>query len=85
MRESYFHRQQIRQLNFFRLMHESDLACFESTRINRICFAILCQLVKTTGKLRGIANVGVEKMVAIFLHILAHDVKNRVICRHFPC
>lgn len=80
---SSFQRHRIRQLNIFRLIHESDLACFETTRMNRRCFTILCHMLKTTGKLRGTTNVEVEEMVAIFLHILAHDVKNRVVRRNF--
>lgn len=38
-------------------------------------------MLKTIGKLRGTTNVEVGEMTLIFLHILAHDVKNKVIRR----
>lgn len=75
-------RHQIRQLNFFRLIHEDDLACWESTRMDRRGFAILCTMLRTTGGLSVTQYVDVEEMIAIVLHILAHGVKNKVIWRH---
>ncbi|XP_038880502.1 uncharacterized protein LOC120072165 [Benincasa hispida] len=51
--------------------------------MDRRCFAILCTLLRTTGGLVGTEVVDVEEMVAMFLHILAHDVKNRVVRRQF--
>ncbi|XP_050939303.1 uncharacterized protein LOC103495048 [Cucumis melo] len=47
------------------------------------CFAILCHLLRTIAELTSTEVVDVEEMVAMFLHILAHDVKNRVIQREF--
>ncbi|KAM6588896.1 hypothetical protein CsatA_011501 [Cannabis sativa] len=76
-------RHQIRQLNYYRMIYESDLACIESTRMDRRTFFILCHHLKTTGGLKGSKNVDVEEMVAIFLHIIAHDVKNRIVRRQF--
>lgn len=81
--ESSHTRHQIRQLAFFRLVHESDLCCRESTRMDRRCFTILCTLLKSIGGLSGTEVVDVEEMVALFLHVIAHDVKNRVMSRHF--
>ena len=40
-------------------------------------------MVRVVGRLEPTRNMGVEEMVAIFLHILAHDIKNRVIKRQF--
>ncbi|KAL4011415.1 hypothetical protein IC575_028473 [Cucumis melo] len=65
------------------MIHASDLVCRQSTRMNRRCFAILCHLLRTIGGLTSTEVVDVEEMVAMFLHILAHDVKNRVIQREF--
>ena len=76
-------RHQIRQLNFFRLIHESDIVCRESTRMDQRCFTILCTMLRTRGGLETTQYVDVEEMVAIFFHIVAHDVKNRVARRHF--
>ncbi|KAA0048373.1 putative nuclease HARBI1 [Cucumis melo var. makuwa] len=51
--------------------------------MDRRCFVILCHLLRTIGGLTLTEVVDVEEMVAMFLHILAHDVKNRVIQREF--
>ncbi|KAA0063960.1 retrotransposon protein [Cucumis melo var. makuwa] len=76
-------RHRIRQLAYFRMIHESDLVCHERTRMERRTFAILCHLLQTIFDLSSTEIVDVEKMVAMFLHVLAHDVKNRVIQREF--
>ena len=46
-------------------------------------FYSLCDLLSSVGRLRCDGSMSVEEAVAIFLHILAHDVKNRVIKRQF--
>ncbi|KAL4026603.1 hypothetical protein IC575_015039 [Cucumis melo] len=79
----YETRHRIRQLAYFRMIHGSDLVCRQSTRMDRRCFAILCHLLRTIAGLTSTEVVDVEEMVAMFLHILAHDVKNRVIQREF--
>uniref|UniRef100_A0A9I9ELA4 DUF8040 domain-containing protein n=1 Tax=Cucumis melo TaxID=3656 RepID=A0A9I9ELA4_CUCME len=40
-------------------------------------------MLKTRGALEATQYVDVEEMVAILLHIVVHDVKNRVARRHF--
>ncbi|TYK08389.1 putative nuclease HARBI1 [Cucumis melo var. makuwa] len=51
--------------------------------MDRRCFAILCHLLRTSAGLVGTEVIDVEEMVAMFLHILAHDVKNRMIQKEF--
>uniref|UniRef100_A0A9I9E3C9 DUF8040 domain-containing protein n=1 Tax=Cucumis melo TaxID=3656 RepID=A0A9I9E3C9_CUCME len=76
-------RHRIRELAYFRMIHESDLVCRQSTRMDRRTFAILCHLLRNVAGLSSTEIVDVEEMVAMFLHIFAHDVKNRVIQREF--
>ncbi|KAL0553897.1 hypothetical protein IC582_007801 [Cucumis melo] len=76
-------RHMIRRLAYFHMIHVSDLVCCWSMRMDRRCFAILCHLLRTIGELTSTEVVDVEEMVVMFLHILAHDVKNRVIQRVF--
>ncbi|XP_061361204.1 protein ALP1-like isoform X1 [Gastrolobium bilobum] len=76
-------RARVREVNFLRIVPISDTACIENTRMDRRSFHKLCELVKTVGQLEPTPHMGVEEMVAIFLHILAHDVKNRIIKRQF--
>uniref|UniRef100_A0A9I9EKC7 DUF8040 domain-containing protein n=1 Tax=Cucumis melo TaxID=3656 RepID=A0A9I9EKC7_CUCME len=64
----YNTRHRIRQLPNFRMIHKSDLVCRQNT---------------TVVGLSSTKIVDVEEMVAMFLHVLAHDVKNRIIQREF--
>ncbi|KAA0063759.1 retrotransposon protein [Cucumis melo var. makuwa] len=43
-----------------------------ATHMNRLTFAILCHLLKTVASLSSIEIVNVEKMVVMFLHVLAY-------------
>ncbi|KAL0555913.1 hypothetical protein IC582_004415 [Cucumis melo] len=79
----YDTRHRIRQLAYFRMIHEYDIVCRESTRMDRRTFAILCHLLRTVSGLSSTEIVDIEEIVAMFLHVLAHDVKNRVIQREF--
>ncbi|KAL0539285.1 hypothetical protein IC582_023481 [Cucumis melo] len=47
--------------------------------MDRRTFAILCHLLRNVAGLSSTEIVDVEEMVAMLLHVLAHDVKNRVI------
>ncbi|XLR24809.1 hypothetical protein S83_052709, partial [Arachis hypogaea] len=60
-----------------------DETCIENTRMDRCAFHALCNMLKRVGRLEPSRNMGVEEMVAMFLRIIAHDVKIRVIKRQF--
>ncbi|KAI5336060.1 hypothetical protein L3X38_026194 [Prunus dulcis] len=51
--------------------------------MDRQSFHKLCQILVTKGELRSTRNMSTEEMVAIFLNILAHHHKNRVIKFNF--
>ncbi|TYK05448.1 retrotransposon protein [Cucumis melo var. makuwa] len=51
--------------------------------MDRRCFAILHHLLRIIAGLTSTEVIDVKEMVAMFLHIVAHDVKNRVIQRKF--
>ncbi|KAA0063861.1 retrotransposon protein [Cucumis melo var. makuwa] len=61
--------------------HMGTQFCFRiySTRMDKRTFAILCHLLRNVAGLSSTEIVDVEEMVAMFLHVLAHDVKNRII------
>ena len=48
-----------------------------------MCFTKLWCMLKTLGGLKPSRNMEIDEQVAIFLHILAHNVKNRVIICQF--
>ena len=73
------HREFLRAENLNQLIYGSDIACMEQLRMDRHTFTTLCSMLRTIGKLKDSNYVDVEEMVALFLHILAHHVKNRVI------
>ncbi|XLR04434.1 hypothetical protein S83_070632, partial [Arachis hypogaea] len=60
-----------------------DETCIENTRMDRRTFHALCNMLKEVERLEPSRNMGVEEMVAMFLHIIAYDVKIRVIKRQF--
>ncbi|RYR42538.1 hypothetical protein Ahy_A08g039008 [Arachis hypogaea] len=60
-----------------------DETCIENTRMDRCAFHALCNMLKRVGRLEPSRNMDVEEMIAMFLHIIAHDVKIRVINRQF--
>ncbi|TYK02915.1 putative nuclease HARBI1 [Cucumis melo var. makuwa] len=53
--------------------------------MDRRCFAILCHLliIRTSSGSTSTKIVNVEKMIAMFLYVLAYDVKNREIQQEF--
>lgn len=69
--------------HLYELIYESDVICIDQLRMDRVTFHKLCQILITKGQLRGTRNMSVEEMVAMFLIILAHHHKNRVIKFHF--
>ncbi|XLS58294.1 hypothetical protein HN51_008049, partial [Arachis hypogaea] len=73
----------IRDVSVDRIIYFSDLACIENTRMDRCAFHALCNMLKRVERLEPSRNMCVEEMVAMFLHIIAHDVKIRVIKRQF--
>ncbi|KAL7250679.1 hypothetical protein ACSBR1_012659 [Camellia fascicularis] len=60
-----------------RLVRESDITCIEQLRMDRRCFMTLCHMVRTIGGLGHSKHVTLEKKMALFLYVLAHDLKIR--------
>ncbi|XP_073017206.1 uncharacterized protein [Primulina eburnea] len=62
-----------------RLIDLGDVQCIVNFRMNRNAFARLCYLLTHVGGLGESRYIRVEEKVAMFLSILAHHKKNRVI------
>ncbi|KAL7212914.1 hypothetical protein ACSBR2_015585 [Camellia fascicularis] len=60
-----------------RLVRESDITCIEQLRMDRHCFMMLCHIFRTIGGLGHSKNVTSEEKMALFLYVLAHDLKVR--------
>jgi hypothetical protein len=61
------------------LINRNDVICVNHLRVDIRSFRILCCLLRNEGKLKEDGLVCIEEQVAIFLHIIAHHSKNRVI------
>ena len=73
----------IREISLRVIIFDFDLACIENTCLEQTSFHKLCDMLRIVGGLSSVKNMCVEEMVAMFLHICAHHVKNRVIKRQF--
>ncbi|KAF7808344.1 protein ALP1-like [Senna tora] len=64
---------------FREMVYANDVICFDQIRMCRAKFDRLCGMLTTIGALTPTKNMLVDEQVAMFLNILAHHVKNRVI------
>ncbi|XP_041994730.1 protein ANTAGONIST OF LIKE HETEROCHROMATIN PROTEIN 1-like [Salvia splendens] len=62
-----------------RLLDVTSAACVSNLRMDRNTFGRLCRLLSERGGLTVGKCLGVEEQVAIFLSVLAHHQKNRVV------
>ncbi|KAM6587387.1 hypothetical protein CsatA_009992 [Cannabis sativa] len=65
--------------NLHDLVYASDVNCVSQLKMDRQTFQRLCHILSTRENLRKTRNVSIEEMVAMFLYILAHHHKNRVV------
>nr|KAJ0208084.1 hypothetical protein LSAT_V11C500276800 [Lactuca sativa] len=66
-----------RQSIMHKYAYKSDTTCISNLRMTRRCFTKLCDMLHTLGGLRTSRHMDIDEQVAIFLHIIAHNVKNR--------
>ncbi|KAL8472909.1 hypothetical protein ACS0TY_029942 [Phlomoides rotata] len=57
----------------------SDLECLNQLRMTRDVFSRLCFVLQNSGGLKASRNTSVGEQVAMFLSILAHHTKNRIV------
>ncbi|KAL8479314.1 hypothetical protein ACS0TY_026252 [Phlomoides rotata] len=72
---------QLDHLHF--LVNYDDETCRDHIRMNSDCFNRLCFLLQNLGGLRATRNVTISEQVAIFLTVLSHYTKNRVVKHSF--
>ncbi|XP_042059424.1 uncharacterized protein LOC121803916 [Salvia splendens] len=71
----------VKQLD--RLIRVSDRSCIDNLRMDRNTFGRLCRILRCRAGLADQKFVTVEEQVAIFLSILAHHKKTRVVGHDF--
>ena len=74
-------REQIRAA-LLQLLGETN-RCRDILRMGPHAFRELCEKLRATGRVKDTVHVTVEEQVARFLHIIAHNVKNRTISFFF--
>jgi hypothetical protein len=83
LRAKYGHDFHLRRGELHRLCYESDTTCIEQLRMSRYAFKTLCNMLETMAGLKDTKHMLVDEQVAMFLYILAHHKKNRVIKYQF--
>lgn len=65
------------------IIRSNDVSCVDELKMDRRTFGILYELLCNTGRLKTNSTISVEEQVCMFLHILAHHVKNRTVQNRF--
>ncbi|CAM0905270.1 unnamed protein product [Alopecurus aequalis] len=74
---------ELRGDHLYQLIGESDAVCISELRTDRRTFHILCEMVRDAGGLKASRNTSLEEIVASFLYVLSHHLKNRTIGKFF--
>ncbi|KAI3747098.1 hypothetical protein L6452_09543 [Arctium lappa] len=69
--------------NMMRMVYESDVTSVVNIRMNIHAFSTLCDMLESRGGLKNSKNMLVDEQVAMFLHTLAHNAKNRILVNRF--
>ncbi|KAK3188336.1 hypothetical protein Dsin_027897 [Dipteronia sinensis] len=83
LRKRSYTNNQTRLLYLNSIIGGRDIDCVNQLRMVRRTIGILCELLRTDGKLKTDGVVTIEELVCFFLHVLAHHVKNRTISNRF--
>src|SRR5687767_10323667 len=72
-----------RQANLNKNFNGNDIECVNMLRMRRAPFFNLCNLLRDRNLLRDTINSTVEEQVAMFLHVVGHNQRFRVIHQTF--
>jgi hypothetical protein len=72
-------RDQERQNNLRFIYESTDVECVDLLRLRRAPFIQLCDLFRTRQLLRDSIHSSVEELVAMFLHVVGHNQRFRVL------
>jgi hypothetical protein len=62
---------------------KNNVTCVNMLRLNRASFFRFCKLFRDRGLLEDTTHICVEQQVAMFLHTIGHNVRNRVVVSNF--
>lgn len=66
-----------------RMINISDADCIENLKMSRNAFSRLCYLLENVGGLTDSRHVRIHEKVAMFLSVLGHHRKNRIVRQDF--
>ena len=72
-----------RRGNMMRMVYKSDVTSVINIRMNIHAFSRLCDMLESRGGLKNSKNLLVDEQVAMFLHTLAHNAKNKILVIDF--
>jgi hypothetical protein len=62
---------------------KNDVICVNMFRVTRASFFCFCDLIQEHGLLKNSIHMCVEQQVAMFLHTIGHNVRNRLVGTNF--
>jgi hypothetical protein len=62
---------------------KNDVICVNMLRLIKDFFFHFCDLIQSHGLLQDIVHLCVEQQVAMFLHTIGHNVRNRLVGTNF--
>jgi hypothetical protein len=71
------------QANLDKIYNCNDIECIAMLRMRRAPFFNLCNLFRERHLLRDTTNTTIEEQVAMFLHVVGHNQRFRVIHQNF--
>ena len=78
-----FARHQTRLQTLDDMVGNGDIECVNQLRMDIRTFGLLYELLRSDGRLKMDIVVSIDKQVCMFVHVVAHHVKNQIINNRF--
>ena len=74
-----YNRHNIRSINLTQMVFHSERQCVDNCRMDRRALVKLGHFLRSHGNLKENRNMFINELVVSFIHIITHNVKNRVL------
>jgi hypothetical protein len=78
-REPHVNQEYEREIYMDSILYESRQDCIDQIRMSPIAFFELCKILIENNLIRETINTSIKEQVLIFLHIIGHNVRFRVV------
>jgi hypothetical protein len=72
-----------KRMEYLDKIWKSDVTCVNMLRLNRSSFFRFCQLIRNRGLLQDTIHMCVDQQIAMFLHTIGYNVRNRLVGTNF--